>query len=453
MSEETGSRQPQDIPPSFAPSSGNRKNGSGQVHSSKPTNTGVTPPSFAPTTSRSRSSVPTSRAHGISSDRPSGRVAGVSSQETPVSFLPPAARSAAIRRSLGSTSTSSHRPMNAAQATQVSAKPSLVSRPTATTAYRRTTSKARKAFHAAIATLLVLVIVLTVALFGAWNWVDGHLNKTPWLSDMNNSSATSWLILGSDERDGADASDITGFRTDTILVLTKPMSGPSSLISIPRDSLVVIDDQYMKINAVAELYDRQTLVEQVEQITGHKIDHVAQLQFGGLINVVDALGGVELCYDQDVDDAYSGLQWTAGCHVSDGNTALAFARMRYSDAQSDFGRAERQRQVIGAIVKKGMSKEILGNFTTVRNVAQAGLDALTVDENTNPYTLAQMVLAFKDASSDEGISGTVYWQDPAYYVDGVGSSVLLDDERNLQLFDELNDGSHEPGAVGTLSEG
>lgn len=303
--------------------------------------------------------------------------------------------------------------------------------------------------------MLVLLIALALTLFGAWNWVDGHLNKTQWLSDMSDSSATSWLILGSDERDGTvgETGDVTGFRTDTILVLTKPKDGPSSLISIPRDSLVVIDNQYMKINSVAELYDRQTLVEQVEQITGHKIDHVVQLQFGGLINVVDALGGIELCYDQDVDDSFSGLKWTAGCHVADGNTALAFSRMRYSDVQSDFGRSERQRQVIGAIVKKGMSKEVLTNFSTVSSVARTGLDALTVDENTNPYTLVQMVLAFKNASSDQGISGTIYWQDPAYYVDGVGSSVLLDNERTLQLFDELNDGSHAPGSVGTLTEG
>lgn len=76
------------------------------------------------------------------------------------------------------------------------------------------------------------------------------------------------------------------------------------------------------------------------------------VQFGGLVKVVDALGGVELCYDQDVNDPYSQLNWTAGCHTADGTTALAFSRMRYADAQGDFGRAARQRQVINAIVKK-----------------------------------------------------------------------------------------------------
>lgn len=190
----------------------------------------------------------------------------------------------------------------------------------------------------ALTVLLVLIMALGLSVFSAWNWVDGQLNKKSWLTSKADTAGESWLILGSDERDGTtgDTGEVTGFRTDTILVLTKPASGPSSLISIPRDSLVEIDQQYMKINAVAQLYSGKQLVNEVEDITGQKINHVALIQFGGLVKVVDALGGVELCYDQDVDDPYSSLNWTAGCHTADGNTALAFSRMRYADAQGDF---------------------------------------------------------------------------------------------------------------------
>ena len=136
----------------------------------------------------------------------------------------------------------------------------------------------------------------------------------------------------------------------------------------------------MKINAVAQLYNGKQLVNEVEDITGQKINHVAMVQFGGLVKVVDALGGVELCYDQDVSDPYSQLNWTAGCHTADGTTALAFSRMRYADAQGDFGRAARQRQVINAIVKKGASKNTLLNFGKVKKVAEAALGSVTVDE-------------------------------------------------------------------------
>ena len=301
---------------------------------------------------------------------------------------------------------------------------------------------------------LVTALTLGIGILAAWNWVDGQLNKQEWLTSKTDTAGESWLILGSDEREGTigDAGDVEGFRTDTILVLTKPKNGPSSLISIPRDSLVEIDGSYMKINAVAQLYSRKQLVNEVEDITGQKINHVAMVRFGGLVKVVDALGGIDLCYDQTVNDPYSGLNWTSGCHTVDGTTALAFSRMRYADAQGDFGRAARQRQVINAIVKKGASRQTLTDFGKTKKVATAALDSVTVDEKASTSSLLSMALAFKSASGKNGISGSVYWTDPDYYVDGVGSSVLLDNERNIQLFSELANGTHSPGTVGTLSE-
>lgn len=138
-----------------------------------------------------------------------------------------------------------------------------------------------------------------------------------------------------------------------------------------------------------------------------------------------------------MNDALSNLNWTAGCHTAMGRPALAFSRMRYSDPKGDFGRAERQRQVIGAIAKKAMSGKTLTNIPKLNKTLKAALASITVDSKTNPYTLAQMVFAFRDATSDNGISGSVYWTNPGYNVSGVGSSVLLDDAKNLELFKEL----------------
>lgn len=316
--------------------------------------------------------------------------------------------------------------------------------------------RGHKVRNGVIGAVILLIAALVLAVFGAWGWVDGKLNKADWLTTAADTPASTWLILGSDERDGSTnfggVDDISGYRTDTILVLTKPKSGPSSLISIPRDSLMNVNDQYMKINAVAQLVGKKALVGEIEQLTGQKIDHVAQVKFGGLQKVVDALGGVELCYDQDVQDAYSGLNWTAGCHNADGSTALSFSRMRYADATGDFGRNARQRQVISAIVKKASSKETLTNPKTVTTMAEAGLSALTVDGKTTPLTLVNMALAFKDATGSKGISGSVYWSNPDYYVDGVGSSVLLDDAKNTELFSQLAAGTHAAGTAGTLAE-
>lgn len=340
-------------------------------------------------------------------------------------------------------------------AANVSTKFSHIGRPAATA--KTVTAHRPRALRIILCAIAVLVAALILSVFGAWQWVDSKLNRSDWLTDTPNTPASTWLILGSDERDGSTdyggVDDISGFRTDTILVLIKPKSGPSSLISIPRDSLMNVDNQYMKINAVAQIAGKKALISNVEQITGQKIDHVAQIKFGGLQNVVNALGGIELCYDEDVQDSYSGLNWKAGCHTADGSTALSFSRMRYADARGDFGRNERQRQVISAIVKKASNSGTLTNPSKVVAVSNAAMSALTVDEKTNPYTLLTMALAFKSATGSNGISGSVYWSDPDYYVDGVGSSVLLDDAKNTELFNQLADGTHKAGAVGNLAEG
>lgn len=418
-------------PPSFAPAS---RAGAAKAHS-RTASSSSQPQSFAPAQplkpARSRGSAGTGNG-----DR--GATAA------PPSFEPARGHAPATRSTQGSTSHAAPAP----------ARPGPPARKANAAAQPPSPRKPRRKRHRLLKALAVILAVIVVALAALVGWVNANLNKEPWLtSTADNSSAQSWLILGSDERDGTTGQDgTTGARTDTILVLTKPKSGPSSLISIPRDSLVSVDGAYMKINAVMSLYGRSALVGEVEDITGYKIDHVAELSFGGLKDVVDALGGVTLCYDSDVNDEKSDLTWTAGCHTADGTTALAFSRMRYSDPNGDFGRAERQRQVIGAIVKKAFSPSTLFNFPKIKKVADATLDSLYVDEKTNAFTLMQMALAFQSASGSGGITGSLYWTDPGYYVDGVGSCVLLDDAQNTQLFKELNEGTHEAGTVGTLAE-
>lgn len=314
--------------------------------------------------------------------------------------------------------------------------------------------RGRFGHYLAVTLISLLVIALGLGTWG-WFWVDGQLNRTIDLtSAADNSSANTWLILGSDARDGqtvanGDAAEVTGFRTDTILVLTKPRSGPSSLISIPRDSYVEVNGQGMKINAVAQYAGYDALISSVEGITGTKIDHIAQIGFDGVANIVDALGGVELCYDNDVNDPYSSLNWTAGCHTADGTTALAFARMRYADPEGDIGRAKRQRQVISAIMHKAASASTLSNPAKALRVASATFKALSVDKNASTGTMISMALAFRDASGSNGISGSVYYDNLDYEPGGIGSAVHLDAEKNTQLFAQLNEGSIAAGtAVG-----
>ncbi|WP_295730742.1 LCP family protein [uncultured Bifidobacterium sp.] len=301
--------------------------------------------------------------------------------------------------------------------------------------------------------LLVILLALVLLAGGGWFWINARLNREQMLTDAPGSGATTWLLLGSDQRDGSPGAgqdtSITGFRTDTILVLTKPRHGAASLISVPRDSLAKDDGRYMKINAVAYTSGYRSLTSQIEGITGHKVDHVALIRFGGLSKVVDAMGGVNLCYDADVNDPRSGMVWSKGCHQADGGMALAFTRMRYSDPRGDFGRAERQRQAISAITSKALQPAVLLNPVTAGKVLSAGLDSLVVDEQANAIDLVRMILAFRSASGPKGVTGSLYWTNPNYFPNRrVGSTVLLDQARNTELFDQLVQGSHDPGTVG-----
>ncbi|WP_291527533.1 LCP family protein [Bifidobacterium sp. UBA744] len=367
---------------------------------------------------------------------------------TPPSFSP--GRASASGRPAAQPRRSAHRASAASGDAQTPAAPAR--RATRPSRSRVAARRRRRPAHMLLTAFLIVALVAGLGTVSAWNWVNGQLDRQNMLTSAANTAPQTWLILGSDERDADDGTGINdatqGFRNDTILVLTKPTSGNSSLISIPRDSLVEVNGKKMKINSVAQYAGYPALTGVVERITGMKIDHAAMIHFGGLQNVVNALGGVDLCYDRTVHDEKSGLNWQAGCHTADGSTALAFSRMRYSDPKGDFGRAERQRQVIGAIASKASSKETLTNVSTVRSLIQTGLGALTVDEQASPWSLAQMALAFKSASGEQGVTGSVYWTNADYRGAGVGSSVLLDATRNTELFSQLANGTHAPGTVG-----
>ena len=223
----------------------------------------------------------------------------------PVSFTPPSGRRAArsaqsvhgedaqrpaparTRRSSGSSNVSGPRSAMPSARTAAQRIPSASrARSEGAAVARPLTRRHRPGAPRIIAGIAIaLIAALVLSLLGGWHWVGSRLNKEDgWLTSAANTPAATWLILGSDERDGTaggSADDTPGFRTDTILVLTKPKNGPSSLVSIPRDSLTQVDGQYMKINAVAQLYGNQALVGTVEQITGQKIDHIAKIKFGG----------------------------------------------------------------------------------------------------------------------------------------------------------------------------
>lgn len=293
--------------------------------------------------------------------------------------------------------------------------------------------------------LLILVLVAATALYF---WVDSQIQTVDALSGAPDTPGTTYLIVGSDSRDGWDTGDPTvGARTDTIMVLHKPQDGPVALISIPRDSYVSIPGHNAnKINAAFAFGGAPLLVDTVEEHTGLTIDHYLEVGFTGVVDLVDAVGGVELCYDQNVDDWRSQMVWEAGCHTADGTTALAFARMRYSDPLGDIGRAQRQQQVVSAVADSVLDPGTVLNPTKSLPMVSAGLEAFRVSEGTGPFNLAGFALAFNSARGGEAVTGTPPIKSMGHHVDGAGSTVLLDPDTVDQFWRDIATGAFEPGA-------
>lgn len=298
---------------------------------------------------------------------------------------------------------------------------------------------------------ITVVVIVVLVLLLAWPiglliWADGKIQHTEALSTAADTPGTTYLLAGSDSRDdGYLAGDTTsGQRTDTIMLLTVPPSGPTSLISLPRDTYVADIPGFGpgKLNAAFAHGGAPLLVQTVEGLTGITVDHYVEIGMGGVASLVDAVGGVELCYDADVNDPDSGMVWTAGCHHADGASALAFARMRKQDPLGDIGRAIRQQQVIEATTAAMNSPS---NFVLpTRQVAliDAGTGALVTDPGTGILDLGRMALAFRTATGPEGVRGTPPIADPDYRPGGnLGSTVLLDPEAAPLFFQQVVDGT------------
>ncbi|MCG7288376.1 LCP family protein, partial [Cellulomonas sp. ACRRI] len=311
--------------------------------------------------------------------------------------------------------------------------------------------------------VVAAVVVVALVLLLAWPvglvlWANGKVQHVAALSGAADTPGTTYLLAGSDSReDGAiEDSETVGARTDTILLLQVPESGPAALISLPRDTYVDIPGHDAnKLNAAFSWGGAPLLVQTVEGLTGLTVDHYVEIGFGGVEEIVDALGGVELCLDGStgiafpLNDANSGLVWDApGCKTVDGVQALAYSRMRYSDPSGDIGRGLRQRALISAVAAKAENPALLLQPGRQVSLIDSGTGALTASDGTGIVDLGRLALAFRAATGPGGITGTPPIKSLDYRPGGAGSTVLLDPDQTPSFFAAIRDGSLEPGVVG-----
>ncbi|MBS6967631.1 MAG: LCP family protein [Actinomyces sp.] len=301
----------------------------------------------------------------------------------------------------------------------------------------------RKRRHPILKTLcLFLVIVLAWGGFLLWD-ANTNMGRVSALSGAADTPGTTYLLAGSDSRadgavkDGFDESE----RADSIMLVNVAPNGQTVALSIPRDTYAEIPGVgWDKINASYAYGGPQLLVETVEKLTGLTVDHFVQIGMGAVPDMVDAVGGVELCYDNDANDQYSGLTWTAGCHTVDGTTALQFSRMRYQDPEGDIGRTKRQRQVISKVISSAVSPSTLINPAKTLRVERAGSKSFTVDEDSSVFTVASLVWALRSASSNQ-MMGVPPIESLNFTTNAGASAVLLRDTTADDFFAKLRAGT------------
>ncbi|MEO6200879.1 MAG: LCP family protein [Cryobacterium sp.] len=240
------------------------------------------------------------------------------------------------------------------------------------------------------------------------------------------------LVVGSDSRKGQDkvfgSEDSTGDLNDvTMLLHISEDHSNASVISFPRDMYVPIPGcpkpdggtynamSRQKINTTLTYGGLACTVLTVEELTGLKIPYAAEVQFSGVMAMSTAVGGVEVCVAEDIEDKHTDTYLKAGKHSLKGLAALQFLRTRHGIGDgSDLTRINNQQVFMSALLRTIKSADTLSNPTKVYSLAKAATANMQLSTSLNSVdTLISIALALKDID----LNKLVFVQVPTYYVD------------------------------------
>lgn len=225
------------------------------------------------------------------------------------------------------------------------------------------------------------------------------------------------LLMGVDsEKDGLNAN--AAFNGDTLMLITfNPKTLTATIFSIPRDTYVPIacnNNRYNKINSSAA-YGTECVINTVQNLVGVTIDYYAKINFNGVIDLVDALGGIDvdveapnydyyiskygegrLCESNSLRDMSKLVCMDTGLQHLNGDQALAYARNRHGFLESDLARNRHQQQIVEAMAKKVLSLKSFSDFEDL-------LEAVGKNISTNLST--NQILSFYQTLKDMVVSG------------------------------------------------
>lgn len=279
-------------------------------------------------------------------------------------------------------------------------------------------------------TLRLAMIVLSVLVFAlsgtAWAALSGSMGSSSALGGgpVGDAAdgATDILLVGVDSRTdaqgralpddalraiGAGAADGV-VNTDTMILVRVPNDGSRAVaFSIPRDSYVSIPGAFRrdKINSAypgakadeanrlvasgvtdpreidvrSSEAGRQELVRAAADLTGLTVDHYAEVNLMGFYTLTNAIGGVDVCLKNPVDDELSGARFPAGPRTIAGHDALAFVRQRHGLPNGDLDRIRRQQAFLASMSRKILSSGTLGDPLTLARLLDAVRGSVVLD--------------------------------------------------------------------------
>lgn len=274
--------------------------------------------------------------------------------------------------------------------------------------------------------LLLFFIVLGYAAYVTYQAYDASKSSYYSLdrgdkSELRDNAVTiaddpvSILILGVEDY----ATKGKNGRTDTLILVTlNPYSKSMKMLSIPRDTRVEIvgRNKMDKINHAHVFGGTEMVIDTVENFLEVPIDYFIKVNFDGFIHIVDEIGGitVDVPFDFSEDTTKKGEKayFKKGTMHLNGEEALAYVRMRKQDPRGDFGRNERQKQVLKATIEKALTMSTLFKVDEIS-------EHIGDNVQTNLRPLDILALRKKYASLDPEHIENLSFQGQDYYESGV----------------------------------